>query len=109
MTGKQYQNLAMRTAPDVSNDDRVKHALHGMVGEVGEVHSLYQKVYQGHTIDKEHVKKEIGDLLWFVAEYVDANGWTLDEIMQKNIDKLKARYPEGFDSDKSLNRVEGDI
>lgn len=109
MTGNEYQKLAMRTAPDISDSDREKHALHGIVSEAGEIHGLYQKVYQGHTIDKEHAKKELGDLMWFVAEYADANGWKLSDIMQMNIDKLKARYPQGFDSEKSLHRKEGDI
>lgn len=109
MTGNEYQKLAMSTAPDISDSDREKHALHGIVSETGEIHGLYQKVYQGHKIDKEHAKKELGDLMWFVAEYADANGWKLSDIMQMNIDKLKARYPQGFDSDKSLHRKEGDI
>lgn len=109
MTGNEYQKLAMRTAPDISDSDREKHALHGIVSEAGEIHGLYQKVYQGHTIDKEHAKKELGDLMWFIAEYADANGWKLSDIMQMNIDKLKARYPQGFDSEKSLHRKEGDI
>lgn len=85
------------------------HALHGMVGEIGEIHSLYQKMYQGHSIDDEHLKKEVGDLLWFIAEYCTVNGWNLEEVMQMNIDKLKARFPEGFEVDKSLHRKEGDI
>lgn len=109
MTGNEYQKLAMRTAPDISDSDREKHALHGIVSEAGEIHGLYQKVYQGHVIDKEHAKKELGDLMWFIAEYADANGWKLSDIMQMNIDKLKARYPQGFDSEKSLHRKEGDI
>lgn len=109
MTGNEYQKLAMRTVPDISDSDREKHALHGIVSEAGEIHGLYQKVYQGHTIDKEHAKKELGDLMWFIAEYADANGWKLSDIMQMNIDKLKARYPQGFDSEKSLHRKEGDI
>ena len=55
------------------------------------------------------VKKEFGDLLWFIAEYCTAQGWSLDDIMRMNIDKLKARYPEGFEEDKSFHRAEGDI
>ena len=55
------------------------------------------------------MKKEVGDLLWFIAEYCTANGWLLEDVMQMNIDKLKARYPEGFDPEKSQNRAAGDI
>lgn len=89
--------------------DKGYHALHGMVGEIGEIHSIYQKEYQGHEIDDEHLKKEVGDLLWFVAEYCTVKGWSLDEVAALNIEKLKARYPEGFDVEHSLHRKEGDI
>jgi NTP pyrophosphatase (non-canonical NTP hydrolase) len=110
MTGNEFQRLAARTInKDLMKDDMVMHALHGLVGEVGELHSLYQKIYQGHDFDEEHAKKEIGDLLWFVAEYCTAMGWDLDEVMELNISKLRARYPEGFEAEKSLHRVEGDI
>lgn len=105
-----YQKLAARTInPVLFYRDQELHALHGMSGEVGELHSLYQKMYQGHDLDYDHVKKELGDLLWFIAEFCTANGWNLEEIATMNIDKLKARFPEGFEVDKSLNRKEGDI
>lgn len=110
MTGNEYQKLAARTInKDLTQKGREHHALHGMVGEIGELHGLYQKVYQGHKMDEEHAKKELGDLLWFVAEYCTAKGWNMDDVMQLNIDKLRARYPEGFDADHSLHRAEGDI
>lgn len=111
MTGNEYQKLASRTmSKDWNQMDYEHHALHGMVGEIGELHSIYQKRYQGHTDGTdEHKKKELGDLLWFVAEYCTAMGWKLEDIMQLNIDKLKARYPEGFDSEHSIHRMEGDI
>lgn len=110
MTGWEYQNLAARTiGKNMGAEDQEMHALHGMVGEIGELHSIYQKIYQGHTDDAEHKQKEIGDLLWFVAEYCTANGWDLDDIMAMNIEKLRARYPDGFDSERSLHRKEGDI
>ena len=106
----EYQKLAARTInKDLNWKDQGKHALHGMVGEIGELHSIYQKKYQGHEFDENHAKKELGDLLWFIAEYCTAHGWNLDEIAQTNINKLRERYPEGFDVDKSLHRKEGDI
>ena len=110
LTGNHYQMLAARTINNnLRRSEQGKHALHGMVGEIGELHSIYQKRYQGHEFDEEHAKKELGDLLWFVAEYCTAHGWNLESIMQMNIDKLKARYPEGFAADKSLHRKAGDI
>ena len=106
----EYQKLAARTInKDLNSYHLEHHALHGMVGEVGELHSIYQKAYQGHNTSYEHAKKELGDLLWFIAEYCTANDWKLEDVAQMNIDKLKARFPEGFEIDKSLNRAEGDI
>lgn len=110
MDAKEYQKLAARTINKELEDGEVElHALHGMVGEIGELHSLYQKAYQGHKFDELHAFKELGDLMWFVAEYCTAMGWSLEEVMQVNIDKLIARFPDGFEIDKSLNRKEGDI
>ena len=110
MTGNEYQKLASRTIPNEFEDiEKEFHALHGMVGEIGELHSIYQKVYQGHDFSEEHAKKELGDLLWFIAEYCTAHYWSLEEVMGLNIEKLKARYPEGFDVEHSLHRKEGDI
>lgn len=105
-----YQTLAARTInKNLYPEQMAMHALHGMSGETGEIHSLYQKSYQGHEIDPAHLKKELGDLLWFVAEYCTAMGWTLEDVAQNNIDKLLNRYPKGFDAQHSLHRKEGDI
>lgn len=110
MTGNEYQKLAARTINQgLTFEEQKNHALHSMVGEIGEIHSIYQKMYQGHAFEHGHMMSEVGDLLWFIAEYCTAKGWSLDYIMQMNIDKLKARYPEGFEENKSLHRVRGDI
>lgn len=110
MTGNEYQILAARTMnKDLVDIQQMHHALHGMVGELGEIHSIFQKVYQGHDINEEHLKKELGDLLWFIAEFCTSNEWKLEDVMQMNIDKLIARFPEGFEADKSLHRKVGDI
>ena len=105
-----YQNLAARTINQKLEPVQVAfHALHGMVGEIGEIHSLYQKTYQGHEMKAGHVKKELGDLLWFIAEYCTAMGWDMEDVAQDNIEKLMARYPEGFEVERSLHRKAGDI
>ena len=110
MNSNQYQELASRTInKDLKLEEMKLHALHGLSGEVGEIHSLFQKVYQGHKMDEEHLQKEFGDLLWFIAEFCTASGWFIEDIMTMNIEKLKARFPEGFEVDKSVNRKEGDI
>lgn len=110
MTGNEYQKLASRTINrNLTPLGQEHHALYGMCAEIGELQALYQKTYQGHKFDPLHAEKELGDLLWFIAEYCTANGLLLNDVMQKNIDKLKERYPDGFDSYRSLHRVEGDI
>lgn len=110
MTLNEYQKLAARTInKDLKSDEQELHALHGMVGEIGELHSLYQKLFQGHDMDEKHAMKELGDLLWFVAEFCTSKGWALDEVAMKNICKLVERYPEGFETEKSLFRKPGDV
>lgn len=111
MTGVEYQKLAMRTCsiPYNKKNDKLCHAVFGLTSEAGEVAGILQKVYQGHEIDFEHLKKELGDCLWMIAEACDVIGTTLDEVMEMNINKLKKRYPDGFSSERSLHRAEGDI
>lgn len=106
----EYQEMASRTINQALYDYELEmHALHGMVGEIGELNSMYQKAFQGHEFDEDHAMKELGDLLWFVAEYCTAMGWTLEDVAMTNIEKLVKRYPGGFKIEQSLNREEGDI
>jgi len=110
MNLSEYQCLAARTINKALDTEKIeRHALHGLSAEVGELHGIFQKYYQGHTIEEVHLKKEIGDILWMIAEFCTANGWDLEEIAVMNIEKLKARYPDGFEAEKSLHRAKGDI
>ena len=110
MNGNEYQKLAARTInKDLYPEEIEMHALHGMAGEIGELHSLYQKAFQGHKFDEEHAKKELGDLLWFIAEYCTVMNWDLADVMLTNLGKLAARFPDGFEAEKSLNRDPKDI
>lgn len=105
-----YQKTAARTInKDLYPEEIEMHALHGMAGEIGELHSLYQKTFQGHKFDEEHAKKELGDLLWFIAEYCTVMNWDLADVMLTNLGKLAARFPDGFEAEKSLNRDPKDI
>lgn len=110
MTGIEYQEKAMRTC-NVKEQERalLNHAVFGLTSEAGEVAGILQKEYQGHPFNPEHMKKELGDCLWMIAEACVALGCTMDDIMQLNIDKLRARYPDGFSAEKSMNRQAGDI
>lgn len=105
MTLNEYQVLASRTINlTLNRAQQADHALHEMASEVGEIHGIYQKAYQGHTINDGDLKNEIGDLLWGISELCTAKGWKLDDIAGMNIAKLKKRYPEGFDPERSLHR-----
>ena len=107
MTLNEYQELARRTQNnDLLKEQKQMHALHGLASEVGEIHSIFQKLYQGHKFDTDKVKDEMSDVLWFLGELADSLDIKLDDIARHNIDKLRARYPEGFDVEHSVNRPE---
>ena len=95
MTPNEYQKLAMRTCsiPYDQKQDMLMHAVLGLTSEAGEVSGLFQKKYQGHKLDPEHLEKELGDCLWMIAEACAALGWNMETVMQTNIEKLRARYP----------------
>ena len=107
-----YQRAAMRTASgmDYSGfDDPDKglllNGVMGLNGEAGECVDIVKKhLFQGHDFDEDHFAEELGDVLWYVAVAAQSIGYSLSSIARKNIDKLKARYPEGFDKSRSVNR-----
>lgn len=70
---------------------------------------LKKHLYQGHAFDSEHMAKELGDVAWYLAISADAIGYDLETIFQMNIDKLRARYPDGFNAEHSLHRRANDI
>lgn len=100
-----YQLLARRTQrTDLSTGEKLAHAVCGIASEAGEIAGIYQKAMQGHAVDLNELKKEIGDVLWMLAELCDVYGFDLDDVANENIEKLKKRYPEGFDPEKSIHR-----
>lgn len=110
MTMNEYQELAARTIRmDLTLKQAVQHGLYGLAAETGEVCGIFQKQLQGHPVDDEHVMKELGDVLWMVAEICTGLRIDLDDVAALNISKLRARYPNGFDPDRSLHRKEGDV
>ena len=106
-----YQKMAMRTCsiPCSDKNAMLYHAVFGLNSEAGEVAGLLQKEYQGHKFELEHITKELGDCLWMIAEACEALGITMEDVMITNINKLKLRYPDGFDPERSINRAKGDI
>lgn len=106
----EYQQMAARTInQELNTVQKVQHARDGITSENGEIAGLFQKTYQGHMLDASHLRSEVGDLLWFVAELCTAMNWRMADVMRMNIEKLKKRYPDGFDEEKSKHRAEGDI
>ena len=105
LTLNDYQRMARRTAGNKRKSDKMEEALFGLAGEVGELCDHYKKhKHQGHDIDYDHMAEEAGDVLWYLAEIADALDVTLEDIAQRNIDKLRKRYPDGFDPERSRNR-----
>ena len=107
----QYQTLAMTTLnPALSQKDVLINSVMGLCGESGEAIDIVKKwLAQGHQLDKEHLAKELGDIAWYLAEAATALDLNLEDILEANIEKLKKRYPEGFDIHRSLERNEKDI
>ena len=106
MTINEYQNLAMKTLnPELEKKDILINGVMGLCGEAGEAIDIVKKhLHQGHDLEKEKLAKELGDIAWYLAETAYALEIPLEEILQANIEKLRKRYPQGFDSERSINR-----
>lgn len=124
MTINEYQKEALRTEHGIERSfvylfenpeegkkwHRLTNGLMGLNGESGEAIDLLKKtLFQKHEFDREHMAKELGDVAWYLAVSADAIGYSLEEILQMNVEKLRARYPDGFDSERSQHREEGDV
>lgn len=111
MNINEYQGMAMRTSNrELSKADHLLNGVLGLVGESGEIADLVKKNrMQGHELSIEHLAKELGDVCWYIAETATAIGCDLETIMKMNIEKLKKRYPQGFDTERSQHREAGDI
>ena len=98
---------------DNMNLPRVMTSAIGMLAESGEFTEVLKKmVFQGKEFNEEnrfHMKRELGDILWYWIQGCIALGYTPDEVMDENIKKLEARYPNGFETIRSEVRERGDI
>ena len=109
MTGNEYQCLALRTASGIEQYDLTLNGVMGLNGEAGECIDIVKKhLFQGHPLDTDKLLDELGDVLWYVAITADGIGVPLENIMQHNIDKLRRRYPEGFDVERSIHREDNE-
>ena len=93
--------------------ERIMTAAIGISAEGGEFAEIVKKcIFQGKPMDDDaqyHMKRELGDIVWYVVQACIALGISLEDVIDTNIQKLEARYPEGFESFRSENRSEGDI
>lgn len=110
MTANEYQRLALTTLnPGLSKKDVLINGVMGLCGESGEAIDIVKKhLAQGHELDREHLISELGDIAWYLAETAAALDVSLDEVLTRNIEKLKRRYPEGFETSRSVGRDESD-
>ena len=105
----QYQEEVMRTAASLSGDLGLSVAALGLNEEAGEFAGVLKKhLGQGHTFDREKMIKELGDVLWYAGLAAEMLGVRLSEVAARNVEKLRARYPNGFEPARSLNRRPGD-
>lgn len=111
MTVNEYQRQAMATLnPALDKKDVLINSVMGLCGEAGEAIDIVKKwLAQGHELDKERLARELGDVAWYLAEAAAALDMSLEQILQGNLDKLKARYPEGFSTERSRERVKTDL
>lgn len=106
MNVNEYQREAMTLLnPALTHKDVLMNALMGLCGESGEAIDLMKKhLYQGHDLDREKLIRELGDIAWYLAEAATGLDIDLSEVLQGNLDKLHARYPQGFDTKRSQHR-----
>jgi NTP pyrophosphatase (non-canonical NTP hydrolase) len=111
MNADEYQELANRTLIDrppfelTAGEVLIAWNALGLAGEAGEVADLVKKgIFHQHGIDRDAIKKELGDVLWYVSALCTRLGFSLEEVMEANIEKLKARYPDGYSAQASKHR-----
>ena len=107
MTINEYQQLAMTTLnPALAKKDVLINGVMGLCGESGEAIDIVKKhLAQGQGLDRDKLIKELGDIAWYLAETAYALDIPLESILQGNIDKLRKRFPEGFDTQRSVERI----
>ena len=107
MNASEYQKKALRSLnPDLSKHDMLVNSVLGLCGESGEAADLVKKhMHHGHALEREKLMKELGDVAWYLAEAAAALDADLADILRMNIEKLEKRYPDGFSSERSINRA----
>jgi len=106
MTIEQYQRGAARTIPEgMTKGELTLQAVLGIASEAGEIAGAFEKHNRGHQLSVDDIVKELGDVIWYISMYCTANNIMLEDVLQRNLSKLEARYPEGrYSVERSLNR-----
>ena len=101
----EYQALALRTAANTAGDRLLVNGVMGLCGEAGECIDVVKKhLFQGHELDRDKLLDEMGDCLWYLATLAAGLGAGLGDVAAGNVEKLRRRYPEGFDTERSVHR-----
>lgn len=108
MTANEYQKYALVTMnKNLTKEQMLTNGVMGLCGESGECCDIMKKhLFQGHELDREKLIDELGDVAWYLAETAAALDADLESVLQHNVEKLRKRYPEGFDPEKSIHRAE---
>lgn len=107
MTLDDYQALSMRTMRSDTIKNTLLNCSLGMSGETGEVVDLVKKfAFQGHELNEPKIKEEIGDVLFYIANMCTALEISMQEAMEENVAKLEKRFPNGFNVEDSIKRVD---
>ena len=103
---REFQRVSTRTLnKELSKEQQVSNMIFGANGELGEVTDILKKfLFQGHKLDKQHLAEEIGDTLFYIVNLCTIYGLDVEDILQGNVDKLKKRFPQGFETERSINR-----
>lgn len=115
LDANQYQNEVIRTLLDTpdklltSEETMIIWNAIGLGGESGEVLEIIKKgIFHRHGIDKNKIIKELGDVIWYVTALCDKLNISLGDVLSANVKKLRERYPNGYKSENSINRIEND-
>lgn len=103
---KEFQEKAVRTLnKNLSKKETLSNMIIGIFGESGEVADIVKKhLYQGHTLDLKHLREELGDVMFYIANLATALKIDMQDVLEENNAKLMARYPEGFSAKRSVGR-----
>ncbi len=102
---QEYVSEVLRTCAATGFEERFLLGVMGLAGEAGEVVDLAKKArFQGHSIDIDTVKDELGDVMWYLGLLCHTLGLTLEEVRAGNVAKMHRRYPNGFEVERSVTR-----